>query len=56
MLAGRPPELPSRKQQSWGAMLSIIIIMAMVVLGAYYAFEKRTGAYTSGTQATVGGY
>lgn len=57
MLGGRPPELPTKKQQSWGAMLSIVIIMVMVVLGAYYAFEKRTGAYTTETQSLgTGGY
>jgi hypothetical protein len=54
MLGGRIPELPSKKQQSWGAMLSIIIIMVMVVLGAYYAFDKRTTTYTQGTE--MGGY
>jgi hypothetical protein len=57
MLGGRIPELPSKKQQSWGAMLSIIIIMVMVVLGAYYAFEKRVGTYTNQMPSVeLGGY
>lgn len=33
--------LPSPKQQSWGAVISIIIIMLMVVIGAFYAWGER---------------
>ena len=57
MLGGRLPELPSKRQQSSGALLSIVIIMVMVVLGAYYAFEKRTAVYADQMQsAELGGY
>lgn len=40
--------LPTPAQQSWGAMISIIVIMLMVVIGAFYAWGKRTTPqYTS---------
>ena len=32
---------PSPKAQSWGAVISIIIIVLMVVIGAFYAWGKR---------------
>jgi hypothetical protein len=32
---------PSAKRQSWGAVISIVIIVAMVVIGAFYAWGKR---------------
>ncbi len=32
---------PSPKQQSWGALISIIIIVVMIVIGAFYAWGKR---------------
>ncbi|MFZ2555629.1 MAG: hypothetical protein WAX57_02215 [Minisyncoccia bacterium] len=36
-----PPGVPSAKAQSWGAFVSIIIIVLMVVVGAFYAWNKR---------------
>ena len=33
--------VPSPAQQSWGAFISIVIIVLMVVFGAYYAWERR---------------
>jgi len=41
---------PSPKQQSWGTVVSILIIVAMIVIGAYYAWNKRLAeqhAYTT---------
>jgi hypothetical protein len=35
-----PRQLPTGKQQSWGALLSIIVIMLMIVVGASYAWHK----------------
>lgn len=32
---------PSPKAQSWGAVISIIIIMLMIITGAFYAWGKR---------------
>ena len=33
--------MPSRKAQSWGALISIIIIVLMIIIGAFYAWGKR---------------
>ena len=32
---------PSPKAQSWGAMISIIVIVLMIVIGAFYSWGKR---------------
>lgn len=36
-----PASKPSPKQQSWGAVISIIIIVLMIVVGAFYSWGKR---------------
>lgn len=36
-----PPGTPSPKAQSWGVVISIIIIVLMVLVGAFYAWGKR---------------
>jgi hypothetical protein len=36
-----PLGVPSRKQQSWGLLISIIVIVLMVVIGAFYAWGQR---------------
>lgn len=36
-----PPGTPSPKAQSWGAVISIIIIMLMIIVGAFYAWGQR---------------
>ncbi len=39
---GKSPLQPrSAKQQSWGTVIAIIIIVVMVVIGAFYAWGKR---------------
>lgn len=35
------PGVPSSKRQSWGAVLSIIVIMLMIIIGAFYTWGKR---------------
>ncbi|HCR52425.1 TPA: hypothetical protein DIV48_02130 [Candidatus Kaiserbacteria bacterium] len=35
------PGTPSPKAQSWGVVISIIIIMLMIIVGAFYAWGKR---------------
>lgn len=35
------PAMPSKKAQSWGAVISIVVIVAMIVTGAFYAWGKR---------------
>ncbi len=37
-----PSGMPSPQAQSWGALISIIVIVLMVVIGAFYAWEERT--------------
>jgi len=32
---------PTPKQQSWGTIISLVIIIAMIVVGAFYAWGKR---------------
>lgn len=52
----RLPEPPSREQQSWGALISIIVIVLMIVVGAFYAWGKRIAeqqAYTATTTEEV---
>ena len=36
-----PAAVPSPKAQSWGAVLSIVIIILMIVIGAFYAWGQR---------------
>ena len=36
-----PPGIPSKKQQSWGVLISIVVILAMVTIGAFYAWGNR---------------
>lgn len=35
------PGVPSQKQQSWGVVISIVVIVLMIVVGAFYAWGKR---------------
>lgn len=39
-----PPQPRTAKQQSWGTLIAIIIIVVMVVIGAFYAWGKRIAA------------
>ena len=34
-------QMPSSKQQQWGVVISIIVIVGMIVVGAFYAWGKR---------------
>lgn len=35
------PGVPSKEAQQWGVVISIIIIVLMIVIGAFYAWGKR---------------
>ncbi len=35
------PGMPSQSAQSWGVLISIIIIVLMITVGAFYAWGKR---------------
>jgi hypothetical protein len=32
---------PTPRQQSWGAVISIVVIVLMIIIGAFYAWGKR---------------
>ena len=36
-----PYASPTKKQQSYGALVSIVIIVAIIVIGAFYVWGKR---------------
>lgn len=33
--------VPSPKQQQWGVLISIVIIVLMIIIGAFYAWGQR---------------
>lgn len=33
--------VPSQKQQQWGVVISIAIIVLMIIIGAFYSWGKR---------------
>lgn len=35
------PGIPSPKAQQWGVVISIVIIVLMIVIGAFYSWGKR---------------
>jgi uncharacterized protein HemX len=36
-----PAQLSKQKQASWGAIIVIVLILAMIVIGALYAWGQR---------------
>jgi len=51
---GAVPGVPSQKQQSWGVVISIVVIVGMIVVGAFYAWGKRISqerAFTTPVEA-----
>ncbi len=41
------------EQQSWGAIIAMVVILAMVIIGAYYAWNKRTHTQTARTTVSA---
>lgn len=35
------PEVPAKKNSSWGVVIALLLILAMMVVGAFYAWGKR---------------
>lgn len=35
------PGVPSARQQQWGVMISIVVIVLMIIVGAFYSWGKR---------------
>lgn len=48
-----PPGVPSEKQQSWGVLISIVVIVLMIVIGAFYSWGKRISEVTIPTDSVV---
>lgn len=45
-----PVPTPSTpQQQSWGAIIAMVVILAMIIIGAFYSWQKRTGVETTKT-------
>ncbi len=36
-----PSGTPSQAQQQWGVVISIVVIVTMIIVGAFYAWGKR---------------
>lgn len=36
-----PVGVPSQAQQSWGVVISIVVIVLMIIVGAFYSWGKR---------------
>jgi Kef-type K+ transport system membrane component KefB len=51
---------PTVKQQSWGTIVSIVLIVLMIMVGAFYAWGKRIAeeqqyqnSFATGTSTTA---
>jgi hypothetical protein len=44
---------PSPKQQSWGTIVSLVIIVLMIVVGAFYSWGKRIAEQNALLQQTA---
>lgn len=40
-LSSQPIETKAKRSTPWGAIIGLILILAIVVCGAYYSFTKR---------------
>ena len=47
------PGVPSPKAQQWGAVISIVIIVMMIVIGAFYSWGKRIAQENALTATTT---
>lgn len=36
------PHVSQKKKAPWGALIGLVLILAIIVAGAYYAFTERT--------------
>lgn len=46
------PGVPSPAQQQWGVVISIVIIVLMVIIGAFYAWGERIAQNQSPSAVT----
>lgn len=47
------PEVPVKKASSWGVIIAILIILGMMVVGAFYAWGQRVHEQQSGYTASL---
>lgn len=47
------PGVPSVKQQQWGVVISIIIIVLMIIIGAFYAWGQRIAENRGFTETSI---
>ncbi len=47
------PGVPSQKQQQWGVVISIIVIVGMIVIGAFYSWGKRIAEQNPSAAASI---
>lgn len=48
-----PEGTPSPKAQSWGALISIVVIVLMIIIGAFYSWGARIAEQRAYTNAAV---
>lgn len=54
-LPERAPGIPSQKQQQWGVVISIVIIVLMIIIGAFYAWGERIAENQAYPSPAAGG-
>lgn len=47
------PGTPSPKQQQWGVFISIVVIVLMIITGAFYAWGQRIAQNETPADTTV---
>lgn len=47
------PGVPSQKAQSWGVVISIVVIVLMIIIGAFYAWGARVAENSAYPGATA---
>jgi hypothetical protein len=48
-------KMPSTRQQSWGVVVSIVVIVGMIIMGAFYAWGERIAEERALTMPTETG-
>jgi hypothetical protein len=51
------PGVPSKQAQSWGTVISIVVIVLMIVIGAFYSWGQRIAeqeAFSTGADQSDG--
>ncbi len=46
------PSMPNARRQAWSATIAIVVIVLMIIVGARYAWDKRTAKLRPALTAT----